>query len=97
VNPRLAELVSPVVGLLATLMERGVRAGEFRAGIDPVQLYLTIAALGYFQLSNRYTLSAVLGEDLDSPARLQAHWEASADVVLRYVAADRARSGRASG
>ena len=93
----LGELVSPVGGLLATLIERGVRAGEFRAGIDPVQLYLTIAALGYFQLSNRHTLSAVLGEELDSPARLHAHWEASADVVLRYVAAGRAGSGSESG
>lgn len=93
-SERLGELVSPVVGLLAILVERGVRAGHFRGGIDPVQLYLTIAALGYFQLSNRHTLSAVLGEDLDSPARLLAHWEASADVVLRYVAADRRAADR---
>jgi AcrR family transcriptional regulator len=96
-SERLGELVSPVVGLLATLIDRGVRTGEFRGGIDPVQLYLTIAALGYFQLSNRYTLSAVLGEELDSPARLHAHWEASADVVLRYVRAEPSASGRASG
>lgn len=96
-SERLGELVSPVVGLLATLVDRGVRAGEFRAGIDPVQLYLTIAALGYFQLSNRHTLSAVLGEDLDSPARLLAHWEASADVVLRYVAAARPAGGKEPG
>lgn len=96
-SERLGELVSPVVGLLATLIERGVRAGEFRGGIDPGQLYLTIAALGYFRLSNRHTLSAVLGEDLDSPARLLSHWEASADVVLRYVAVERPVAGRASG
>lgn len=96
-SERLGELVSPVVGLLATLVERGVRAGAFRSGIDPVQLYLTIAALGYFHLSNRHTLSAVLGEDLGSPARLASHREASADVVLRYVAADRSASDGASG
>lgn len=85
-SPRLAELVSPVVGLLGRLLERGVRAGLFRAGIDPTQLYLTIAALGYFPLSNRHTLSAVLAQDLAAPGRLGAHWDACATVVLRYVA-----------
>ena len=46
-----------------------------------------IASLGYFYLSNRHTLSAFLGEDLEAPAAL-AHWEGFIiDVVLRTVAA----------
>jgi hypothetical protein len=45
-----------------------------------------IAALGYFYQSNRYTLSAFLGEPLQSPEAL-ARWEAfSIDAVLRTVA-----------
>jgi hypothetical protein len=45
-----------------------------------------IAAMGYFYLSNRYTLSAFLGESLETPAAL-SHWEAfMIDAVLRKVA-----------
>ena len=39
----------------------------FRGGIDPVQLYVSIASLCYFYLSNNYTLSAIFGRDLRTP------------------------------
>jgi hypothetical protein len=43
--------------------------------------------MGYFYLSNRYTLSAFLGESLDTPGAL-ARWETfMIDAVLRKVAA----------
>ena len=45
-----------------------------------------IASMGYFYLSNRTTLSAFLGEALESTAAL-AHWESFLiDSVLRTVA-----------
>lgn len=81
----LEQLVSPVVGLLNELLRRGVEAGIFRPGIDPVRLYVSIASLGYFYLSNRHTLSAVLGRDLGAPEHLEAHWRDSADLIRRYV------------
>lgn len=84
-SPQLAQLVSPVVDLLRALLERGVAAGVFRRGIDPVELYIAIAALGYFYLSNSATLSAVLGRDLRAPQRLEAHWRAAAEIIRRYV------------
>jgi AcrR family transcriptional regulator len=86
-SARLDSLVGPVVGMLAALLERGERAGEFRAGLDPAALYVSLAGLGYFFLSNRHTLSAVLGRDLAQPPALEAHWRESEDMVLRYVSA----------
>jgi AcrR family transcriptional regulator len=83
---QLDQLVSPVVQMLAALIERGRRSGEFRAGIDAADLYVSIAGLGYFYLSNRFTLSAVLGRELADPAVLEAHWRASEEMVLRFVA-----------
>jgi hypothetical protein len=42
--------------------------------------------MGYFYLSNRYTLSAFLGESLETAPAL-AHWEAFLiDAVMRTVA-----------
>lgn len=85
-SARLGELVSPVVGMLAALVSRGERDRVFRPGIDAAQLYLSIASQGYFYLSNRHTLSAVLGRDLASHAALEAHWKEGVELIRRYVA-----------
>jgi AcrR family transcriptional regulator len=84
-SPRLDTLVSPVVRMLAGLLERGMRDGSFRGDVDPADLYVQIAGLGYFCVSNRHTLSAVLGRDLGDPQALAAHWAASEAMVLRFV------------
>ncbi|MFZ4756733.1 MAG: TetR/AcrR family transcriptional regulator [Burkholderiaceae bacterium] len=84
-SPRLDSLVSPVVRMLAGLLERGMRDGSFRGDVDPADLYVQIAGLGYFCVSNRHTLSAVLGRDLGDPQALAAHWAASEAMVLRFV------------
>jgi len=84
---RLDTLVGPVVRMLEALLARGARGGEFRGGLDAADLYVSIAGLGYFYLSNRHTLSAVLGRDLADPGLLEAHWRASEEMVLRFVGA----------
>ena len=86
-SARLDALVAPVVRLLGTLLARGAASGDFRPGLDAADLYVSIAGLGYFYLSNRHTLSAVLGRDLAEPRALESHWRASEEMVLRYVGA----------
>jgi AcrR family transcriptional regulator len=86
-SARLDALVAPVVRLLGTLLARGEASGDFRPGLDAADLYVSIAGLGYFYLSNRHTLSAVLGRDLAEPRSLESHWRASEEMVLRYVGA----------
>ncbi|MFZ9679763.1 MAG: TetR/AcrR family transcriptional regulator, partial [Quisquiliibacterium sp.] len=86
-SSRLPELVSPVVGMLDELLQRGSSQRVFRTGLDPVGLYLAIASLGYFVLSNRHTLSTVLGHDVGNPTYLEQHWERSAELIKRYVSA----------
>ena len=49
---------SPLIDDLAEVLERGEKSGELRGGIDPMQLYISIAGLAYFYLSNKHTLSA---------------------------------------
>jgi AcrR family transcriptional regulator len=90
-SPQLTQLVAPIVGLLRALLARGEKRGTFRRGIDPTELYIAIAALGYFYLSNSATLSAVLGRALRAPAHLEAHWRASAEMIQRFVRADGAQ------
>jgi TetR/AcrR family transcriptional regulator, upper aerobic nicotinate degradation pathway regulator len=86
---RARELSSPVIGVTARVLAAGVKQKLFRPDLAARDVYLMIAALGYFYLSNRYTLSAFLGESIDTPAAL-AHWEGfMIDAVLRKVSAAR--------
>ena len=57
-------LSRPVLGILGTILAEGARQKVFRRRPRRAQVYLTLAALGYFYLSNRFTLSSFLGFDL---------------------------------
>jgi hypothetical protein len=50
--------------MIRTVVQRGVKSGDFQVSVDPVQLYISIAALGFFYLSNSATLSVIFGRDL---------------------------------
>ena len=76
---------SPFVAMIKQVLDRGARAGEFRRGVDPVQLYISIAALGYFYLSNRHTLSAIFERDLMLPRHRNARLQHMVDLVLGYL------------
>jgi AcrR family transcriptional regulator len=82
---RARELNSPLIDMLAGILERGRRDGSFRGGIDPMQLYISIAGLSYFYLSNNHTLSAIFGRDLLTPKARQERLTHMCDVILGYV------------
>jgi AcrR family transcriptional regulator len=83
---RIRELHSPLIGIISQLLERGVRQGVFRRGIDPVQLYVTIASLGFFYLSNRHTLSTIFGRDLNTREALNERGRHIVEVVFDFLA-----------
>ena len=80
-----AQLHSPLLEMIGRLLERGARAGRFRADVEPMQLYITIASLGYFYLSNRHTLSAIFGRDLLAPKQRAARLAHMVEVVLGFL------------
>ena len=82
-------LNSPLIETLGVVLERGRREGTFRAGVDPLQLYISIAALSYFYLSNNHTLSAIFGRDLAAPAAKRARVRHMTDVILGYLRPER--------
>jgi hypothetical protein len=57
-----------------------------RKGIDPVDLHMTISALCFFNVSNRYTFSRIFRLNMGSKAALKARRESVADLVVRSVA-----------
>jgi len=75
-----------LVDMVGALLERGEKSGDFRPGVDPVQLNITIAAIGYYYLTNRYTGSIVYQRDLMTAAALEDRLRFNVDTILRLVA-----------
>jgi AcrR family transcriptional regulator len=86
-SKKIRDLHSPLIGMIADLLERGAKRGVFRRGVDPIDLYISIAGLGWFYMSNRFTLSTIFGRDLTVPASLEARGRTIVDVVLAYLRA----------
>jgi len=83
---RAREYSGAAIAILDQVLKSGIAKGVFRADVQARDLYLTIASLCYFYLSNRFTLSAFLGQDLEAAAAL-SHWESViTDAVLCVVA-----------
>lgn len=75
----------PLVEAIEDLLRRGTARGQFRADVDPVQLYVTIVALCYFHIGNRYTLSIMFRDDFGRGEWLQARQQHAREVVLGYL------------
>jgi len=84
-SSKIREMHSPLVQMLDTLLARGRAQGIFRAGIDPVQLYISIASLGFFYLANSHTLSVIFGRDLRAPDALDQRLAHMTDLVVGYA------------
>jgi AcrR family transcriptional regulator len=74
-----------VIDALKRLLARGQKAGVFRRGIDPVELHMTISALGIFTVANRATFSTIFGLDMSSPRALAKRRREIVDMVLQHV------------
>lgn len=82
---RARDYSSPAIEILESVLASGVQQKVFRSGLSARDVYLMIAGLNYFYLSNRYTLSAFLGEKLEQHDAM-AHWQQFViDTVLRTV------------
>jgi AcrR family transcriptional regulator len=66
-SSRIHEMSSPVLSMTERLLSRGVAEGKLAADIDPLRLYIMIAALSQFHLTNVHTLSSEFGHDLSKP------------------------------
>lgn len=83
--PDIKALHSPLVGQIAEIIERGAKEGLFRRDVDPVQLYISVAALGFFYVSNTATLSVIFERDLSSVAMVQEREAHAVQMVLDFL------------
>jgi len=84
-SKRIQLLHSPFVEMLRRIIDKGEDKGVFRQGVDPAQLYVSIASVCYFYFSNIHTLSVIFGRDLAADAALNERRDHAVDVILGYL------------
>ena len=84
-SKKLETFKTPLTQVIARILERGGRLGVFRRNVDPVDLYISICALGFFVFSNRYTLGAIFKADLTSPRALGRRRQVIVDMITAYL------------
>lgn len=79
------EMNKPFVERMRSLLKRGAAAGAFRAELDPVQILIALAGLGFHYLNNRHTGEIVYGRDMMGAESLKKRGAFNADAILRIV------------
>lgn len=74
-----------LVDMVGMLLDRGVKEGVFRENIDSVQLNITIAAINYYYLTNRFTGSIIYERNLMAPEALEERINFNIDTIMRLV------------
>jgi AcrR family transcriptional regulator len=82
---RIPEMHSPLVGQLIEILRRGEVSGVFRKGVDPVQLYISIAGVSYFYFSNIHTLATIFSRRLDTARALAERRRHAVEVITHYL------------
>ena len=79
-----ADIQTPLINQLRKILKNGAEQGVFRADVDAVDIYITIASLCYFPISNSHTLQVVFDRELNDEW-LRNHAQVAADMVIGYL------------
>jgi TetR/AcrR family transcriptional regulator len=82
---RIADMRAPLISIIKRVLARGAAKGLFRKGVDPLDLYLSICALGFFVFSNRHTLGVIFEADVTSPQALRRRRALIVDMITAYL------------
>lgn len=84
-SPTIRSRNATIIGILKQILEKGAGDGSFRRGLDPLDVHLLISSFCFYRVSNRHTLRAIFGRDLQVPKVAAAHRRLACETVLRYV------------
>lgn len=74
-----------VIERIQQVYDRGCDKGIFRSGLDAVDIHMTISALSFFNVSNRYTFSKIFGRDIGDKKVRARRREVTIETVLRFL------------
>jgi AcrR family transcriptional regulator len=77
----------PIIETLSRVIARGQAEGIFRADADPVDVHMTVAALGLFNVTNQYTFGAIFQRQMGARGDVGRRRAHVAEVILSYLKA----------
>ena len=84
-SQRIQELNVPAIAAIKHLYERGVKAGIFRRGLDPVDIHASISALSFFNVSNQHTFGLIFKLDMKSSAYIAHRRDNVIEMIVRFM------------
>ena len=84
-SERARQYSSPAIAIIHELLQNGIAQKLFRKDVSARNVYLLIVATAYFYMSNRFTLSAFLGENLQTAEAIEAWQSFISSTVMRSV------------
>jgi AcrR family transcriptional regulator len=92
-SQQIRDIYEPLIPTLQSILKRGEASGEFRTGIDPVELYISIGSLCFHFRSNQHTLKAIFDVDLESPKAISRRLDHINEMVLSFCRAKVSQPG----
>lgn len=84
-SKKIRSMYPTLVESLRDILDRGVKEGVFRAGIDPVDLYISITSLSAHYVAHHFTFDAIFDTKLMSPEKIEERRESISSMILRYL------------
>ena len=84
-SQRIQELNVPAIAAIRHLYQRGIKAGVFRTGLDPVDIHASISALSFFNVSNRHTFGLIFKIDMKSSAYIAHRRDSVVEMIVRFM------------
>ncbi len=75
----------PIIDRLSRVIARGQAEGCFRREVDPVEIHKAMAALGMFNVTNRYTFGAIFQREMGSKGDVARRRDVVADMIISYL------------
>ncbi len=76
---------TPAIDLLKRIYDRGVASGDFRSGIEPFDLHMTISALSLYNVSNRPSISVIFSRDIMEKKEIDRIRKNCIEMLVRFV------------
>ncbi len=75
----------PIIDTLGGVIARGQANGVFRADVDAIDVHMTIAALGMFNVTNQYTFGAIFQRAMGAKGDMPHRRRMVVDIVLSWL------------
>lgn len=82
---KILTMYNPLLETIRSLLATGNAQGVFRDGVNPIDLYISIAALSAYYIAYHHSFDALFEENLMAPARLEERIQHAEDMVLGFL------------